>query len=290
MKHIAVIGPGAIGGTVIVRLSQVKENSVVVCARSAVPQFTLEAPEGKMTATLNVLTSPDAGSPAHWVIVATKTYDAPTAAAWFQTLTGPETRLAVLQNGVEHIKRFAPYFPEARIVPVVVDMPVEREAPGFFRQRGAGHFTVPANPNGEEFARLFDKTGIEVAVVSDFQTALWHKLAINCAGAVSALVLRAALIAHRPGIASIMRSLVRECIAVGRAEGASLDDSVAESVVGRYQKAPPDSVNSLHADRIAGRPLEIDTRNGVIVRLGSKHGIPTPVNQMIVALLEAATE
>ncbi|HUA64949.1 MAG TPA: 2-dehydropantoate 2-reductase [Alphaproteobacteria bacterium] len=289
MKRIAVIGPGAIGGTVIVRLAQTKEQKVVVCARSAVPQFTLEAPEGRMTATPELLTSPDQASPVDWVMVATKTYDAPAAATWFQYLMGPGTRLAVLQNGVEHIKRFVPYFPEPRIVPVVVDMPVEREASGFFRQRGPGRFTVPGkSPNGEEFARLFDKTGIDVVRASDFQTALWHKLAINCAGAVSALVLKPASITQRPKIGEIIRSLVRECVAVGRAEGASLDDSLVEWVLDRYRNAPPDSINSLHADRIAGRPMEIDIRNGVIVRLGSKHGIPTPANQMIVALLEAA--
>ena len=50
-----------------------------------------------------------------------------------------------------------------------------------------------------------------------------------------------------------------------------------------------DSVNSLHADRLARRPTEIDARNGVIVRLGRKHGIPTPCNQMAVALMEAMT-
>ncbi|HEX3628733.1 MAG TPA: 2-dehydropantoate 2-reductase [Verrucomicrobiae bacterium] len=288
MKRIAVIGPGAIGGTVIVRLAQAKDHSIVVCARSPVPQFTLEAPDGKMTATPEVLTSPNQARTVDWIMVATKTYDAPAAASWFQPLMGPETHLAVLQNGVEHIKRFAPYFPESRIVPVVVDMPVEREAPGFFRQRGPGRCTVPANSSGEEFARLFDKTGIEVVLVSDFQTALWHKLAINCAGAVSALVLKPASITHRPQIADIIRGLVRECVAVGIAEGASLDDSLVDWVLDRYQKAPPDSINSLHADRIAGRPMEIDTRNGVIVRLGSKHGIPAPVNQMIVALLKAA--
>jgi 2-dehydropantoate 2-reductase len=288
MKRIAVIGPGAIGGTVIVRLAQTKEHSVVVCARSAVPQFTLEAPEGRMTAMPEVHISPEPVRAVDWVIVATKTYDAPAAAAWFQYLMGPETRLVVMQNGVEHIKRFAPYFPEPRIVPVVVDMPVEREASGFFRQRGAGRFTVPASTNGEEFARLFDRSGIEVVLASDFQTALWRKLAINCAGAISALILKPAGIVQRPSIADIMRSLVRECIAVGRAEGASLNDSLIESVLDGYRSAPPDSINSLHADRIAGRPMEIDTRNGVIVRLGGKHGISTPVNQMIVALLEAA--
>ena len=287
MKHIAVIGPGAIGGTVIVRLEQAKEHRVTVCARSAVPQFILEAPEGKMTAAPEIFASPPAPRPVDWIFAATKAYDAAATAAWFPSLAGSETRLAVLQNGVEHVKRFAPYFPESRIVPVVVDMPVERPAAGCFQQRGPGRFTVRADASGEEFARLFHNTGFEIVVASDFPTAAWNKLAVNCAGAVSALVLKPAAIVRQPEIADIIRSLVRECVAVGRAEGASLDDSLVESVLERYRKAAPDSINSLHADRIAGRPMEIDARNGVIVRLGKTHGIPTPVNQIIVALLEA---
>jgi 2-dehydropantoate 2-reductase len=43
------------------------------------------------------------------------------------------------------------------------------------------------------------------------------------------------------------------------------------------------------ADRQAGRPVEIDARNGVIARLGRKHGIATPANSMAVALMEAIT-
>ena len=88
-------------------------------------------------------------------------------------------------------------------------------------------------------------------------------------------------------IGEVARQIVRECIAVGRAEGAQLGDEVAEAVLAAYRASPVDSVNSLHADRLAGRPMEIDARNGVIVRLGRKHGIPTPDNQMAVALLEA---
>jgi 2-dehydropantoate 2-reductase len=49
-------------------------------------------------------------------------------------------------------------------------------------------------------------------------------------------------------------------------------------------------VNSLLGDRKAGRQMEIDARNGVIVRLGHKHGIAAPLNQMIVWMLEAAQE
>jgi len=49
-----------------------------------------------------------------------------------------------------------------------------------------------------------------------------------------------------------------------------------------------DGENSMLADRRAGRPMEIDARNDVIVRLGRKHGIATPMNALLVALLEAA--
>ena len=59
-------------------------------------------------------------------------------------------------------------------------------------------------------------------------------------------------------------------------------------VVAGYRAGPADGINSLHADRLAGRPMEIDARNGVIVRRGAVHGIATPVNAMVAALLEAA--
>jgi 2-dehydropantoate 2-reductase len=44
----------------------------------------------------------------------------------------------------------------------------------------------------------------------------------------------------------------------------------------------------MFADRLAGRPMELDARNGVIVRLGQKHGIATPTNALLVALLTAS--
>jgi 2-dehydropantoate 2-reductase len=36
--------------------------------------------------------------------------------------------------------------------------------------------------------------------------------------------------------------------------------------------------------------MEYDARNGVIVRLGKKHGIDAPMNQVMVTLLEAAAQ
>ena len=91
-------------------------------------------------------------------------------------------------------------------------------------------------------------------------------------------------------LAAFARELVREGLAVARAEGAVLPDDLVETALRSYRAAPPDAINSLHADRLAGRPMELDARNGVIVRLGRKHGLPTPANQLAVALLTAMTK
>lgn len=283
---LALIGPGAVGGSVAGWLAQSPAVDLSLCVRSAFDRLVVETPDGIVHAQPRILTDPAATTLVDWVLIATKTYDAAPTAAWLPGLLGPQTRVAVLQNGVEHVARFAPYVPSARIVPAVVDIPAERAAPGRMRQRRMGTIIVP--DSASDFVALFAHTPIAVSTTGDFATVAWTKLALNCAGAVSALTLQPGGVAWRDDIADIQRAMVRECVAVGRAEGARLDDALPDTVVANYRAAPRDSVNSLHADRAAGRPMELDARNGVIARLGTKHGIPTPVNAMIVALIEAA--
>ena len=286
--RIAVIGPGAVGGVIAAWLAQNPALDVEVCARTPFDRLEVETPGGPLTATPRVLTAPDQAEPVDWAIVTTKTYDAVATGAWLARLVGSDTRVAVLQNGVEHVERFTPYVPAARITPAVVDIPAERSAPGRVRQRRDGTILVPAGAAGDAFVALFAHTPIGVSVTGDFKTAAWKKLALNCAGAVNALTLKPSGVASREPIAQIMRALVAECVAVGRAEGAVLPDDLPEAVVAGYRSGPADGINSLHADRAAGRPMELDARNGVIVRLGARHGIATPVNAMVVALIEAA--
>ena len=77
-------------------------------------------------------------------------------------------------------------------------------------------------------------------------------------------------------------------MAIARAEGATLDDSLPTRIVAQLAGAPgtPGGGNSMYFDRLAGRELEYEARNGVLVRLGKKHGIPTPVNTTLYALLK----
>jgi 2-dehydropantoate 2-reductase len=288
MIRVCVVGPGAIGGTVAAWLAQAPGLEATLCARTPFETLVLDAPGGRIEARVPVLTDPADVRPADWALVCTKAYDVEGAAAWLQRAAGPATRVAILQNGVEHVERFEPFAARERLLPAVVSIPAERTAPGRILQRSDGAIVVPAGADGDSFVRLFAHCPIAVSTTADFLTAAWEKLALNCTGAVNALVLKPNGVVNEPGVAGIMRALMEECIAVGRAEGARLDDELAERVLEGCRNGPPESVNSMHADRLAGRPMEVDARNGVIVRLGEKHGIATPLNALLATLLKAA--
>jgi 2-dehydropantoate 2-reductase len=288
---IAVIGPGAIGGTIAAWLAQVPDNAVTVCARTPFDVLVVDAPDGRtIEARPRVLVDPNQASPVDWAITVTKTYDTEGAARWIERLLGPTTCVAVVQNGVEHMERFASLVPRERTLPVIVDIPAERSAPGRIRQRRHGDITVPSGELGEGFVALFHGTPLTPGTTDDWVSAAWRKLALNSAGVVNALTQRPAGVVRNEKAAALMRAIAAESVAVGRAVGARLPDTLADEVLERLRASAPDSINSLLADRLAKRPMELDARNGVIVRLGALHGVPTPLNAMAVAVLEASVD
>ena len=287
MARIAIVGPGAIGGVMAAWLGRTGAHDVIVCARRPLAALTVETPTETIVTRPKVITSPADAPAVDWVLVATKAYDAEATAAWFGPLTARGAPVAVLQNGVEHRERFARWLAPARILPVLVYCPAERPEPNLIRQRRAARLVVEEGAMGREFAALFAGTPVEVAPTGDLTTELWRKLCLNSTGALSAIMMQPNGIFREERVAEVAFDIMRECIAVARAEGAVLDESMMEGCLDIFRKGPPDVMNSLYADRLAGRPMEIDARNGAIVRLGLKHRIPTPCNRMAVMLLES---
>lgn len=284
---IAIVGPGAIGAVLAACLDRVTSEPIVLCARRPVEGLEVETSAGVISPRIEVVVDPAKAPPVDWVLVTTKAYDAAGAARWVGPLCSQGGYAAILQNGVEHRERFAGVLPPDRIVPVVVDCPAERVSPVRIRQRDVLLMTVQDDPAGRAFARLFAGSEAVLKLTDDWKTAAWRKLCINAAGVVCGLTRKPNGVVRDEAMGEVVRQILREVIAVGRAEGAVLGDELVESVLAAARKASPDGVNSLLADRLAGRPTEIDARNGVIVRLGRKHGVPTPCNEMAVALISA---
>lgn len=287
MARVAIVGVGAIGGTLAGLLHSAGQHEIMLCTRRPMTALLVHTPEGDVQVKARNATNPTEAETADWVIVSTKTYDAAGAAAWFPALCAKDTRVAVVQNGVEHRERFQPYVSADRLLPVVIDCPAERRPDDSVDVRGAALMKVEDEPLGREFAELFNGSSAKIVLVEDFTTAAWWKLCINSVGALNALTLKPAGLLRDETMARLALELVAECVEVGRAEGAQFDDTMGEQVLARYREHPEDSVNSLLADRLAGRQMETDARNGAIVRKGEKHGIATPLNRMAVTLLEA---
>lgn len=287
MAKVAIVGVGAIGGTLAGLLETAGGHEITLCTRRPMPQLTIKAVDREFHVHARNITDPAQAGPVDWVLVATKAYDAAGAAQWFPGLCAQGAPVAILQNGVEHRERFALYVSADRLLPVVINCPVERAPNDTVLVRGGAVMKIEDTNLGRSFAALFSGSGACMEMVQDFTTAMWWKLCMNSVGSLSALSLQPSGILRGPAMSRVALDMVEECAAVARAEGARISDSIGEEVLAIYAGHPVDSVNSLLADRLAGRRTEWDARNGAIVRKGEKHGIPTPLNRMAAALLQA---
>jgi 2-dehydropantoate 2-reductase len=300
MPTIAIIGVGAIGSATASSFQLAKSNSSVgapntllLCTRRPLipAPLSVTTPGGLVCVEgTNLVTPPANPLSVDWLIISTKTYHAATTAEWFPALVGPQTRIAVLQNGVEHRERFAKYLSadqHANLLPVMIDCPAEKQPDGTVLQRAWAKMVVSSGALGTEFASLFAGSNAQVMLSNDWTTEAWKKLCINAAGALSALTLLPNSVISLPGMKDVALGIVRETIAAGNSAGAKIEDDYADAVLQGLEKAPADGVNSLLADRLAEREMEIEGRNGAVVRSGQRGGIATPLNGMIVAVLTA---
>jgi 2-dehydropantoate 2-reductase len=288
---IAVVGPGAVGTTIAAYLSAAG-NSVLVCGRTPRPQIELR-PDGAdpIVVAGPVRTDPaEVTGPVAVVLLAVKATQNPDAARWLARLCDEHTIVVVLQNGVEQVEQVAPLCSPSTVIPGIVWFSAETQAAGWVRLRSEARLALPAEPAAMTFADLWRAAGGTADCDPDFTTAAWRKLLVNAVAGLMVLTGRRAGMFRRDDLAGLAQSYAAECLEVARAEGAQLADDVAAGTAEMFRSAPTDMGTSILADRQASRPLEWDIRNGVIIRKARVHGIATPISDILVPLLAAASD
>ena len=141
----------------------------------------------------------------------------------------------------------------------------------------------------ERLAGACTRAGMPTTAVSDARGPQWRKVIFNAAtNPVGALTgLTHGRVCEDPGLRRLVTGLVDEGKAVADAQGIVLDadpedliDHAARPEVAYDHKA------SMLQDVEARRATEIDYLNGGIVRFGREQGVPTPLNEAIVALIK----
>lgn len=287
---VAIIGPGAIGTTIAAALQEAGRPGSLY-GRTARERLKLHRGNQDILVHGPVITDVSlVTGPVDLVFLAVKATQTRAASSWLTALVGPQTVVCVLQNGVEWHNSLPPQIPQERVAPAVVWFPAETLVDGSVLMHAEAHLTLPASPASSIAAQALHGTLCTVELSTDFLSVAWRKLMQNAVAGLMVLTERRSGMFQREDIVDLALSYLRECLAVARAEGAMLDDGVPGELLERFQSLPADMGTSILADREAGRPLEWDTRNGVVRRLGRAHGIPTPISDVVVPLLAASSD
>jgi 2-dehydropantoate 2-reductase len=126
--------------------------------------------------------------------------------------------------------------------------------------------------------------------VADARPAQWRKVVFNAAtnpvGALTRLTHGRAC--ERPDLRALISGLVEEGRAVAAAEGVSFDSDPEAMIDHAARKdVAYDHRASMLQDVEARRGTEVEYLNGALSKLGRGHGVPTPLNDMVTALVEA---
>jgi 2-dehydropantoate 2-reductase len=292
-QTVAVIGLGSIGGIIAGHLAALDRYDIVACTRRPIERLIVERAEGAIDVAIRSLTDPAQATPVDWVLVCTKTQDTASSAPWLQRLCGSHARVAALQNGIGHAERLAPFVGQASVVPTIVYYNGERLAPDRVRYRRAGEhdFAVTDDADGRAFAALLEGTAMRILKSPDFKTLGWRKLLLNAvANPITALTMLRQAVFRRDDVKALCLAILEEATAVGRADGAKLAADEPAQLLATLLTYPPDAGTSMYFDRLAGRPLEIDALTGAVVAAGERHGMPTPLNRMLLTLGRAVSD
>jgi 2-dehydropantoate 2-reductase len=141
----------------------------------------------------------------------------------------------------------------------------------------------------ERLADACTRGGMPTHAVADARGPQWRKVIFNAStnpiGALTGLT--HGRVCERPDLRALVSGLVDEGKAVAAAQGIELDADPEELIDHAARKdVAYDHKASMLQDVEARRQTEIDYLNGGIVRFGSEHGVPTPLNQAIWALVK----
>ncbi|SED46268.1 ketopantoate reductase [Rhizobiales bacterium GAS188] len=288
--RIAIIGSGAIGGFLAARLALAGRDPTL-CVRSPVEELILESGGETHRVPVAIATDPSTEGPAEFVLLTTKAQDTAGAEPWLSALCRAGTTLVVVQNGIDHEARVAPYAAGAKILPALAYAGAERVAPGHVRHHTGSSLVVPKGEAGAALASLFAGSGVGIEQDEDFLTASWTKLLGNlAANPVTALTMRRMEVFGDPGTRALALSLLEEAVAVGRASGARLAEDQAQRTLAVLLGYNPAGGSSMLYDRLAGRPLEHEYLTGAVVRAAQRHGIDVPANRTVLALVAALSD
>lgn len=223
-----------------------------------------------------------------YLLCATKTYDIETSFESVKNCISTNTIVLPLYNGVDATERIQILFPENTVLQGCVYIVSMIESPGIIKKIGPYEKLFFGSKNApvsklNELQSIFEKANIESYLVENIEETVWEKFIFisALASATSYLNENIGGILNNTENKAIYSSLLIEIAAVAVAKGVTLPDDIVAQTIVKLEKTPKDVTSSMHRDFLAGKNTEVVSLTKYVVDLAIKHGVATPVYQMI---------
>ena len=299
---VAVMGAGSMGGYFGGMLARAGHDVTLIARgenldaiRSSGLRMQTEA--GDFTVPCSATDRPADIGPVDLALLTTKTYHNVDAVPAMAPLIGDHTAVLSLQNGIDSYLPVVERFPNAIMLPGAAYIEANRLGPGVFQQAGRVVRVVTGGARGSPaehtqraaaICAAFQDAEVEAEASDDIEVALWTKFLFiaTMAGVTSLAREFVRDLLPRPEWRKIIRACLEEIETAGRASHVNLADDVVASTFDYMDQSRGAMRASMHADLVAGRPLELEALNGAVVRAGEAAGVPTPINDVIYAALK----
>jgi 2-dehydropantoate 2-reductase len=289
LMRIVVMGSGGTGGFFGAKLARAGEDVTFVArgehlrAIQANGLRVKSALEGEFAVRAPAVDRLDGLPPADLVLFCVKSFDTEAAAEAVRPVVGPRTGVLSIQNGVDNEDKLAAILGAGHVIAGIAEVFATIEAPGVISHGLLGRIRF-GEMDGKESERVraflaaCGRASIPAELAADPLRMLWEKYVFLVAQSGMTALTRcpAGVLRALPETRAMYRRLFEELVRLGRAEGAGIDDSLTEGLLGRLDTLGPGAFSSLHFDLVHGKRLELEALQGHAVRLGERHRIPTP--------------
>ena len=299
---VAVMGAGSMGGYFGGMLARAGHDVTFIArgenlAAIRKDGLRMHTEAGDLTVSCSATDRPSDVGPVDLALLTTKTYHNVDAVPAMAPLIGSDTAVLSLQNGIDSYLPVVEQFPDAVMLPGAAYIEASRLGPGVFQQAGRVVRVVTGGTRGsppehaERAATVcaaFRDAEVEAEASDDIEVALWTKFLFiaTMAGVTSLAREFVRDLLPRPEWRKIVRACLEEIETAGRASGVNLAPDVVDGTFDYMDQSRGAMRASMHADLVAGRPLELEALNGAVVRAGEAAGVPTPINDVIYAVLK----
>ena len=301
--RVAVMGAGSIGGYFGGMLARAG-NQVTLVARGhhleaiQTEGLRIQTDGGLITIpcgeNLAATASPPDVGLVDLVLLTVKTYQNEVAIPAMAPMVGPDTTVLCLQNGIDSYEAAANGVGADRVLPGAAYIEAARLGPGLLQQSGSvvriafGEVDGSDSRRGGTIREALQAAGINAEFSRDIRKTLWTKFLFiaTMAGVTSLSRETMAQLMPRPEWRRVIVSCMLEIETVARASQVGLEAGIVEDTIAYIEGDLEDMHASMHADIMAGRPLELEALNGAVVRAGQRVKVPTPINDLIYAALK----